>query len=167
VKLRIPEWARGAVARINGAGIDVAGNMRNGYLEIRRTWTAGDAVDLELPMPVERIYAHPGVRMDAGRVALRRGPLIYCVEQVDNPKVPVEQIRLPRDAGVTPRERPDLLGGILTLVAEGKAATSEDWGDELYRNRPPKEDSTAWTAVPYYAWNNRDPGRMLVWIPEV
>ncbi|MEX2318885.1 MAG: beta-L-arabinofuranosidase domain-containing protein, partial [Bauldia sp.] len=167
VKLRIPGWARDASARINGAGIDVAGDVRNGYLEIRRTWSPGDAVDLELPMPVERVYAHPNVRMDAGRVALKRGPLVYCVEQVDNPKIPVPRIRLPRSAHLAASERADLFGGIVTVVAEGEAAGVEDWDGRLYRNEPSREDPAAWTAVPYYLWNNRGPGRMLVWIPEV
>jgi DUF1680 family protein len=167
VKLRIPGWARGAKAKVNGAAIDVASNFRDGYLEIRRIWNAGDTVDLDLPMPVERIYAHPSVRMDAGRVALKRGPLVYCVEQVDNLKTPVEQIRLPRDAAIDANQRGDLFGGIVTLVAQGKAASPEDWDGALYRNTPPEEVPRTWTAVPYYLWNNREPGRMAVWMPEV
>ncbi|MEX2318741.1 MAG: beta-L-arabinofuranosidase domain-containing protein, partial [Bauldia sp.] len=164
VKLRIPGWAKDASARINGAQIDVPGNLKNGYLEIRRTWTEGDAIDLELPMPVERIYAHPNVRMDAGRVAIKRGPLVYCVEQTDNPKTPVVRIRLPRDAGVAAHERRDLFGGIVAVVANGKAAGADDWNNHLYRTEPPAESAASWTAVPYYLWNNREPGRMLVWI---
>jgi DUF1680 family protein len=167
VKLRIPGWAKDAGARINGARIDVPGNLKNGYLEIRRTWSEGDAIDLELPMPVERIYAHPNVRMDAGRAAIKRGPLVYCVEQADNPKTPVERIRLPRDAEVEARERPDLFGGIVAVVANGKVARADDWNNHLYRAEPPAESPESWTAVPYYLWNNREPGRMLVWIPEV
>jgi DUF1680 family protein len=167
VKLRIPGWTRDASAKINGAGIDVAGNVRKGYLEIRRTWNPGDTVDLEFPMPVERVYAHPNVRMDAGRVALKRGPLVYCVEQVDNQKVPVPRIRLPRSASLESRQRTDLFGGIVTVVAEAEAASTSGWDDRLYRDQPPAEDPATWVAVPYYLWNNREPGRMLVWIPEV
>ena len=167
VKLRIPEWASEASAKVNGAGIDVAGNIRKGYLEIRRTWSPGDTVDLDLPMPVERIYAHPNVRMDAGRVALKRGPLVYCVEQVDNQKVPVPRIRLPRSAQLESRQRTDLFGGIVTVVAEAEAASTSGWDNRLYRDQPPAEDPATWVAVPYYLWNNREPGRMLVWIPEV
>ena len=167
VKLRVPEWAREASAKVNGAGIDVAGNIRKGYLEIRRTWSPGDTVDLDLPMPVERIYAHPNVRMDAGRVALKRGPLVYCVEQVDNQKVPVPRIRLPRSAQLESRQRTDLFGGIVTVVAEAEAASANGWDNRLYRDEPPAEDPATWVAVPYYLWNNREPGRMLVWIPEV
>jgi DUF1680 family protein len=166
VKLRIPGWVRNPTARVNGAGIDVSANVKDGYLAIRRTWKAGDVIDLELPMPVERVYAHPSVKADIGRAALKRGPLVYCAEQVDNPAVPVEAIRLPRKAKLATRERADLFDGIVTVTAEGMAANAGDWKDELYRSEPPGENPQSWTAVPYYLWNNREPGKMLVWIPE-
>ena len=166
VKLRIPGWARNATARVNGAAIDVAGNLKDGYLAIRRTWKAGDVVDLELPMPVERVYAHPAVKADIGRTALKRGPLVYCAEQVDNPAVPLDRIRLPRAARLATGERADLFDGIVTVTAEGMAADAADWKDSLYRREPAAETPQSWTAVPYYLWNNREPGKMLVWIPE-
>jgi DUF1680 family protein len=165
VKLRIPGWVRKATARINGVAIDVPGNLQEGYLAIRRTWKPGDAIDLELPMPVERVYAHPAVKADIGRTALKRGPLVYCAEQVDNPAVPVDRIRLPRRAKLDTRERADLFDGIVTVTAEGMAA-ADDWKDSLYRREPAATTPQSWTAVPYYLWNNREPGKMLVWIPE-
>jgi DUF1680 family protein len=165
VKLRIPGWVRNATARINGVAIDVPGNLQDGYLAIRRTWKPGDAIDLELPMPVERVYAHPAVKADIGRTALKRGPLVYCAEQVDNPAVPVDRIRLPRKAKLDTRERADLFDGIVTVTADGMAA-ADDWKDSLYRREPAAETPQSWTAVPYYLWNNREPGKMLVWIPE-
>lgn len=166
LKLRIPGWARGARARINGQTLDVESHLADGYLEIRRQWTLGDTVELDLPMPVERIYAHPRVNMDIGRVALRRGPLIYCVEQVDNPGIPVDGIRLPREGRVMNERRPDLFDGVVTIVAEGAVVSAADWDDALYRTEPPRSDPVAFTAVPYYLWANRTPGRMRVWIPE-
>jgi DUF1680 family protein len=166
LKLRIPGWARNATARVNGAAIDVARNLDRGYLAISRRWSAGDAVDLELPMPVERLYAHPSVSMDAGRAALKRGPLVYCAEQVDNPSVPVARVRLPRTAHVAATERRDLFDGIVTVTVDGKAIGSDGWADTLYRTEPPQAVAATWTAVPYYLWNNREPGKMLVWIPE-
>jgi DUF1680 family protein len=166
LKLRIPGWAHGASARINGQAMDVEAHVANGYLEIRRQWTLGDTVELDLPMPVERIYAHPSVRMDVGRVALRRGPLIYCVEQIDNPGVPVEGIRLPRDGRIMNERRPDLFDGVVTIVAEGSVVAAADWRDTLYRTAPPQSAPASFTAVPYYLWANRTPGRMTVWIPE-
>jgi DUF1680 family protein len=166
LKLRIPGWARNATASVNGTPVKVAENLDKGYLAIARTWTKGDTIDLDLPMPVERLYAHPSVRMDAGRTALKRGPLVYCAEQVDNPTVPVERVRLPRTATVAARQRADLFDGVVTLVADGKAASDDGWTDTLYRSEPPQAADATWTAVPYYLWNNREPGRMLVWIPE-
>ena len=100
LKLRIPGWARGATAAVNGEAVAVEAGVRNGYLSISRRWQSGDVVTLDLPMPPERIYAHPSVRMDVGRVALKRGPLVYCVEETDNPGGRVQRLRLPRGAEI-------------------------------------------------------------------
>jgi DUF1680 family protein len=166
LKLRIPGWARAATASVNGTPVEVAGNTERGYLIIDRTWKAGDAIDLDLPMPVERLYAHPSVRMDVGRVALKRGPLVYCAEQVDNPGLAVPLLRLPRTAAVTAVERPDLFGGAVTLVAEGAEAEADGWSESLYRTTPPALRPARITAIPYYLWNNREPGAMQVWLGE-
>ncbi|HEY9723789.1 MAG TPA: hypothetical protein V6D47_17390, partial [Oscillatoriaceae cyanobacterium] len=149
---------------VNGEAVAVADNMRRGYLDIRRRWKPGDTISLELPMPVERVYANPEVRTDVGRVALKRGPLVYCAEQVDN-AVAVPRLRLPRGAAVSAATRRDLFDGIVTLVAEGSAVAG-DWRDDLYRTSPPEIAPATWTAVPYFLWNNRAPGAMAVWIPE-
>ena len=116
-------------------------------------------------MPVERVYANPKVKMDVGRVSLKRGPLVYCLEQVDNPDAAVGLVALPPDATVESRERSDLFGGIVTVVAEGGLADAADW-DGLYRTRPPARSPASLTAVPYYLWSNRGPNKMTVWIPE-
>ena len=97
LKLRIPSWARTVECKVNDESVDT-GKRDRGYLEVRRTWSPGDTVSLALAMPVERLYAHPNVRADVGRVALRRGPLVFCLEQVDNGDVPVNSLRLPRGA---------------------------------------------------------------------
>ena len=98
LKLRIPGWARGATR----VGERRAGRRRGDDRERlsrhrRGAGSAGDTVALDLPMPPERIYAHPAVAADVGRVALKRGPLVYCVEEADNPGGPVQRLRLPRD----------------------------------------------------------------------
>ncbi|MEJ0097039.1 MAG: beta-L-arabinofuranosidase domain-containing protein [Bauldia sp.] len=164
LRLRIPAWAREATARVNGAGIDVAGNVLNGYLGIRRIWNPGDRVTLTLPMPVERLRAHPKVTADIGRIALKRGPLVYCFEQADNHAAPLERMRLPKGGALAPR-RSGLFGGIATVTAEGVAAEA-DWKGALYRADAPEGKPAQWTAVPYYLWGNRDAGKMLVWIAE-
>lgn len=166
LKLRIPAWAKGARARINGQQVDVSGHIVKGYLEIRRLWSRGDSVELDLPMPAERLYAHPAIRHDVGRVALRRGPLIYCVEQVDNAGTPIEALRLPKGARVMNERRPDLFDGVVTVVAECEAVLAAGWDDTLYRSAPPEATTATLTAIPYYLWANRQPGPMRVWIPE-
>ena len=119
LKLRIPGWARGASATVNGE--TAALSPARGYATIRRQWRAGDVVTLDLPMPAERLYAHPNVRMDVGRVALRRGPLIYCVEEADNAGGPVQSLTLPRSAPLEAKWRDDLFDGAMTLEAKRRA----------------------------------------------
>ncbi|WP_395679443.1 glycoside hydrolase family 127 protein [Inquilinus sp.] len=161
--LRIPGWCRKATLSVNGTAQDLAAITRNGYAAITRRWTAGDTVRLDLELAVERIHAHPEIRHDASRAAIRRGPLVYCLEGVDN-GVPLNSLVLPADAALTPREDPGLLGGVVALEGEARAQPASDWGDDLYRTAPPPEHPVRIRAVPYYAWDNRDPGEMLVWV---
>src|SRR5262245_7731120 len=165
LKLRIPGWAKRPTASVNGVQVDVAA-ARNGYLDIRRVWRQGDTGALDLPMAPERIYAHPFVRMDVGRVALKRGPLVYCLEEADNPGHRMQVLQLPRASALKTAARTDLLGGIVTIVVDGDALESADWENDLYRATAPRETGTSLTAIPYYLWNNRQKGSMTVWIAE-
>lgn len=163
LNLRIPEWAAGATVSVNGSSVSVGTGLSKGYLPIRRSWRAGDIVDLFLPMSVRRVTADPKVWADRGRVALLRGPLVYCLEEIDH-SVPVHEIVLPVGAPVQAEHRPGLLGGVTVLRATGTDA----------RNGA----SVDVTAVPYCAWDNRpvgprsndwdwsNDGLMTVWIPE-
>jgi len=164
--LRIPGWAIDATASIDGSAVEVAPNVSRGYLRISRKWTAGDVVELHLPMPVARIYAHPKVGSDVGRVALQRGPIVYCVEHVDNPTTSVDLLGLPRDAALEANRRSDLFDGVTAIEAEGTMATLDDWSGRLYQEAPAFRTPHRFTAVPYYLWNNREPGEMSVWLPE-
>jgi DUF1680 family protein len=166
LKLRIPGWARGIKAAVNGEPIATEGEVEDGYLTISRRWAAGDRVTLELPMPPKRIYAHPAVRMDVGRLALKRGALVYCVEEADNPGGPVQRLKLPRGAPLKLEQRNDLFGGIVTLTADAVRLIDNDWKDTLYRPDAPAEEPTNLTALPYYLWNNRGAGSMMVWLVE-
>jgi DUF1680 family protein len=164
VRLRIPGWARGETLAVKGQPVEGA-PRHNGYVDISRRWSAGDVIDLNLPMPPVRLFAHPDVRMDGARVCLKRGPLVYCIEQVDNAEA-VSRVRLPRTASIEAVPRPDLFGGIVSLVAEGKALSAESWDETLYRVNPPASGPARIIAIPYYLWANRELGRMLVWVPE-
>jgi len=163
LRLRIPGWCRSARMTLNGQPVDLGRLVVHGYARIDRRWQAGDRIDLELPMPVERVYAHPEVRAAQGCVALQRGPIVYCLEAVDNP-VPLGRLALPRAEEIQARFEPDLLGGVVTLT--GMAVALQPVEGELYRPEPPRALPVQFKAVPYHAWDHRQPGEMLVWLPE-
>ncbi|MCA0028185.1 MULTISPECIES: glycoside hydrolase family 127 protein [unclassified Mesorhizobium] len=163
--LRVPAWSAGAALKVNGETVKLEDVTSDGYAAIRRTWKKGDSVRLDLEMPIERLYANPQVRQDAGRVALSRGPLIYCVEATDNDGS-LHRIALPRTASIEAHDEPDLLGGVVALSTTALADTDEGWQNGLYRTDPPAARQTRLTAIPYFAWDNREPGEMLVWLRD-
>ncbi len=163
LRLRIPGWCRRAQVAVNGEPVDMEGKLRRRYLVLDRTWQAGDRVTLELEMPVERMYAHPDVRQDAGQVALQRGPLVYCFEEVDL-AIPLQRLQLPAASALSPSFQPDLLDGVVVLTGEGLAAVEDGWENVLYRTQPPTYTPIPLTAIPYYAWDNRAAGAMRVWV---
>jgi uncharacterized protein len=165
VKLRIPGWACGAKCSVNGEAVDTS-KGDHGYLEIGREWSAGDLISLELPMPIERTYAHPLVKADIGRVALKRGPLVYCLEQIDNANAPVSLIRLPPDIACHPDRRSDLFDGIVTIVADANRVDADAWNGALYKMAPAELTAARMVALPYFLWCNRGPNPMTVWIAE-
>ncbi len=161
--LRIPGWCRGARVRVNGSAVAPQRLIANGYAKIRRRWQRGDTVELDLPMPVERVHAHPRVRSCAGRVALQRGPIVYCLEEADNGP-DLNDVVLPPDAPLRAAHEPTLLGGV--TVVRGGARRSRRRGGPLYSAEGAGTEPASVTAVPYYAWANRKPGEMLVWVRE-
>ena len=157
---RLPGWSHGShQARVNGTEVTAA--PVEGYLPIRRTWAEGDEVELQFSMPVRRQFARPEVETDRGRLALSRGPLVYCLEQADNGP-DLEGVIVSPDAEFQPGDRPDLLGG--TTVLTGPGAREEAQKEQLYTDQPPAIERVTLTAVPYYAWGNREPGEMQVWV---
>jgi DUF1680 family protein len=163
--LRIPGWCTAVDLDVNGDPVQVASALDRGYIRLRRGWRDGDEVQLRLSMPARRIWAHPAVADDAGLVALSRGPLVYCVEEADLAGVP-HQYAVPRDAPVT-TEPAHGLPGVLALSLTGdRAADPGSQDDPLYESSPPKSGPGRITAVPYFAWDNRSPGAMRVWMRE-
>ena len=163
VSLRIPGWCRRASLTLNGRRAALRRLMRRGYARLRRRWRPGDRIELTLPMPVERVEAHPSVRHDAGRSALQRGPIVYCLEQVDNGP-DLADLRLPRNAALRPRFEPDLLGGCVTIAGRARRRDRSAWRGTLYSALPSKTRSAAIRAVPYALWNHRGDGEMRVWV---
>ncbi|GCE08938.1 glycoside hydrolase family 127 protein [Dictyobacter aurantiacus] len=162
LNLRIPGWCQDAQLSVNGETVALD-QLQKGYARIEKRWQSGDQVVLNLTMPVARVYAHPDVREDINCVALQRGPLVYCLEGTDN-AVPLHHIRLPEAATLESHFEPELLGGIAVIQAPATAVDSTDWSDTLYKTTPPQSHPHTLTAIPYYVWDQRQPGEMRVWI---
>jgi DUF1680 family protein len=105
------------------------------------------------------------VRADAGRVALQRGPLVYCLEAEDQALSP-HHLLLPPQASLEARFDAELLGGVMKITGDGLAAVDTGWNDPLYRTQPAQTQPSALTAIPYCVWGNRQAGAMLVWVRE-
>jgi len=162
LRLRVPGWCDGAGASVNGQGVSNL-VMERGYLVLARQWRQGDAVELNLPMPVQRIAANPRAKDDLNCLALQRGPLVYCLEQCDQSE-PLAGLVLPAGAEVRAESAPGLLGGVVVLKGNAEAAPEPEWEGKLYQPVPHVR-RVAITAIPYYAWDNRAPGAMKVWLP--
>jgi DUF1680 family protein len=165
LRLRIPEWATGASIQVNDeAAIEAKAGS---YARVERTWSAGDKVRLHLPMEVRKLASDPRVADTAGKLALARGPLVYCLEQVDHAGVDIRDIAISRTSAIEASKDSNLLGGIVTLEATGSVVDRAHWNGELYAAGTGRESTTGEVkvrAIPYYAWANRDAGPMTVWI---
>ncbi|MFN4210523.1 MAG: glycoside hydrolase family 127 protein [Devosia sp.] len=165
VSLRIPGWARGATLAVNGQPVALEDLTKDGYARIEREWHAGDMLALTLPLEPRALRAHPSVRQDAGRVAIMRGPLVYCLEGVDNGGA-LNSILLSNGLGKAQTAViPDLRGAIAIDVPVLRER-AESWGDALYAEKAPDIAPDTARLVPYHLWDNRAPGEMLVWLRQ-
>jgi DUF1680 family protein len=171
LSLRIPQWCS-AFTVAHGDGTPVAGAAaRDGWLRIERSWTAGDEIVLDLDLTPRLVTADPRVDAVRGCVAIERGPLVYCLEQADHPGGGLDDIVLDPGTPLTTEDRPDLLGGVVTVVGAGHRRTLPESGWWPYRGADPASAASPQgtpvelTAVPYYAWANRTTGSMRVWLP--
>ncbi|MEM3478864.1 MAG: glycoside hydrolase family 127 protein [Candidatus Bathyarchaeia archaeon] len=163
--VRIPSWCRESQVKVNGERIEKA--FEQGYLKIHRLWRKGDKVRLSLAMPVERIVSHTRVMENNDRVALRRGPIIYCLEGADNKTFDVWDVILPDEAPLTTQYVPNMLGGVVIIRGKALAIDAERFGNRLYAPKTDVKYETRkvdFTAIPYYAWANREEGPMTVWL---
>lgn len=140
VKLRLPDWCAKYTLAVNGKEYEAPEELQ--YLAIDRVWEPGDEITFDMDMPVEVVAADPRVKANAGKRALQRGPLVYCMEETDNRKY--DEATLSASMNYMTAFEPGLLGGVVTITAVN--------GDDLYK------------FVPYYAWDNREPGKMKVWV---
>jgi DUF1680 family protein len=163
--LRVPAWGPGATVNVNGRPEQPPPPGR--YAEVSRAWKAGDVVELHLPLRPRLVQAHPLVEEARNQVAVLRGSVVYCLESLDLPKeVGVQAVALPRAVQLTPRFDPALLGGVTVLEGTAEATAEPAWGNELYREFRPADPRTLGVKlIPYYAWGNRGPSEMTVWMP--
>jgi DUF1680 family protein len=162
LRLRVPGWASSFVLKLNENPIRPS--VSNGYAEIRREWKNGDVVELALPLEVQQLEANPQVTQNRGKVALRRGPLVYCLEQVDQER-DLDDIALPARSRLESRFEPGLLNGVAVITGDGVLMQHPAWADQLYRPMVSSQPSpVTLKAIPYYAWANRKQGKMTVWI---
>ena len=175
LKIRIPGWAKGEIVpldlydfhefsgrpvslKVNGQVLPAT--LENGFAIIDRKWTAGDVVELDLPMQVQRIQANARVQADVNRFALQRGPLVYCLEGRDQADDRVLNMLVPDSVEIASEFDPTLLGGVQTLSFTGFLVKSKsDIGEADLQK-------LALKAIPYYAWANRGRDNMLVWLPH-
>jgi len=163
---RIPGWAEGTEVRVNGEPLS-EGARPGTYAQIKRAWTAGDRVEIDLPMPARLVRAHPRVEALRNQVAVMRGPVVYCLESVDLPEgVNIAEVHMPSDAALTPRHDEHMLGGVTLLEGAARRIVDCEWSGELYKPLADSEgESIPVTLIPYYAWHNRGATEMTVWLP--
>lgn len=171
--IRIPGWAQNkaipsnlyefknssdakTTIKVNGQPVEY--NVENGYAVISRTWKKNDAVEVNLPMEVRRVVANENLKDDIGKIALQRGPIMYCAEWVDN-NGKASNIIIPANTSFTNEYKADLLNGIIILKAEVPAIVIKNDESIATAKQP-------FIAIPYYSWANRGKGEMMVWFPE-
>lgn len=164
--LRMPGWCSQFHLAVNGEDLEIEPEA-NGYLAITREWQDGDSIAYRMEMPIQAVFANPAVRHLEGRVAIQRGPVVYCLEGADHGGIILDRIAVNADEiarAFTVEYDPDLLGGVAVIRGRGSVIVDNDWGGELYRSEPPDEREISLTAVPYCVWDNREPGEMRVWL---
>jgi hypothetical protein len=174
VNVRIPGWARNepvpgdlykfldaasepVTLKVNGKSVPV--KLDKGFVHLNRSWKPGDVIELDLPMPVRRVVANEKVKADVGRVALQRGPLVFCAEGPDNPDGKVRNLLLPDDQPLTAAFEPALLNGIEVITGKAFRVTKDASGQLVKTEQDFK-------AIPYFAWANRGRGEMAVWLAD-
>jgi uncharacterized protein len=164
LNVRVPGWAPETKLAVNGKTINPP--VSNGYAHIRREWAAGNVVELEIPLQIEKLEANPNVLQSRGMIALRRGPLIYCLEQPDN-TADLNRISLPVDSKLASRFDSSLFGGVVVITGEGRLQPPSTWPNQLYRPaQPVASQPLPIKAIPYCVWGNRGRHNMRVWVED-
>lgn len=168
LRIRIPAWAEGATAMISGQELDA---RPGAYLVVERQFNSGEVLNLYLPMPVRSIYSNPRITDNAGRVAIARGPLIYCIEVANRASGHAYDLALKSEFNPRVSYDPDLVGGANVIRADGaELEPGPDADFSLYSDVAPARRALGeaeLVAIPYFSWGNREPSSMQVWIPQL
>jgi hypothetical protein len=174
VNIRIPGWAqqmpapsdlyhfmdmkkKPVVITLNGKSVQY--EINKGYAVLKRTWKKGDKISIDFPMEPQKVIANEKVKDDAGRFALQRGPIVYCLEGPDNKDSLVQNILVTKDAPVQAVYKQNFMDGVTILTTNGSSAKRQLNSDVLLKSEQEV------VAIPYYTWANRGPNEMMVWIP--
>ncbi len=157
--LRLPAWSARPTLTLNGDEQPV--ELENGYAKVSRAWQTNDRLEIDFDLPIRKQYARYEVQSDRGRLALSRGPLIYCLEEADNGK-DLDTFVVSDQAEFAPVTDPNVLDGLPAV--EGPALHESVCSTALYQSAPPTTEPARILAIPYFAWANRAPGEMQVWL---
>lgn len=165
--VRNPSWSKQTRVSINGVPMHEVKPSEDGFIYISRAWQDQDLLEINFDMTIQKLRANPNIRANAGKVALQRGPLVYCLEQADNGDM-LHLVSLPQDSTFATKINDDLLGGIVTIETSGQKVSKENWHlDALYSDQfKPSKTNCSLTFIPYYSWANRGEGEMMVWVKE-
>ena len=173
LKIRIPGWASNQampsslynfqstsnsqiIITVNGKPVQY--NTNKGFAVLNRSWNKNDVIEVKLPMEVRRVVANENVKDDSGKVALQRGPIIYCAEGIDN-FGSTSNLIIPSSENFTAEFQPSLLNGVTVIKSEVNAIETAS-GERMAKRQP-------FIAIPYYAWANRGKSEMQIWFPEI
>ena len=161
--LRVPDYAQDYQVKADGKLYEENKEPEKGY---RRVHVEKDTkIEVSFAAPAKFVYANPQVRADSGKAAIVRGPLVYCLEEIDNSQN-LPAIFVDTDESLK-EEKSDLFGGIVIVKAKGKKIVEASVSDSLYSGEKPQLEDVELTAIPYPYWNNRGEGEMLVWMKEL
>ena len=164
--IRIPQWSQKTNLSVNGKKVEVSPESGS-YLEVKRRWKKGDVIELNLDMQPMLMEANPLVEEARNQIAVKRGPIVYCLESADLPEYQsIDNIFIPVDIKLTPRKITIDNSTIVCLEGEAELISeNKSWENQLYRPVENQKQKVNIRLLPYYAWGNRGKGEMTVWMP--
>ncbi len=165
VNIRIPGYVKGYSISIDGADVNPM-CIEKGYAKLRRVWDKNSIINVCYDIQAELVAAHPEVRANAGKVAIVKGPLVFCFEEVDNGGN-LSSVYVRQDAQLEECFDQKLFGGITTIKCKGEKIIETGWGNELYKRAEIETKTVELTAIPYFLWGNRGENEMIVWLKAI